>query len=85
MAQPARHRETAGKIQLPAVQGWGAVQHQPDSSRGWMKVQWQVTGTFNSFSLLFRLMSDEYVQKINETITASLELVDAQGASESQP
>ncbi|MFC2966848.1 hypothetical protein [Acidimangrovimonas pyrenivorans] len=26
MAQPARHRDTAGKIQLPAVQGWGAVQ-----------------------------------------------------------
>ncbi|MBZ4021501.1 hypothetical protein CKO11_03380 [Rhodobacter sp. TJ_12] len=24
MASPARHRETAGKIQLPAVQSWGA-------------------------------------------------------------
>ena len=24
MAPPARHRETAGKIQLPAIQGWGA-------------------------------------------------------------
>ena len=32
MAQPARHRETAGKIQIPAVQGWGAV-HQPADSR----------------------------------------------------
>ncbi len=27
MASPARHRDRAGKIQLPAVQGWGAVQN----------------------------------------------------------
>src|SRR6056297_3500716 len=26
MASPARHREGAGKIHLPAVQGWGAAQ-----------------------------------------------------------
>ncbi|WP_272490900.1 hypothetical protein [Mesobacterium pallidum] len=26
MTLPARHRETAGKIQLPAVQRWGAEQ-----------------------------------------------------------
>ena len=27
MASPARHRETAGKFQLSAVQGWGPVQN----------------------------------------------------------
>lgn len=30
MAQPARHRERAGKIQLPAVQGGVAVHKLPD-------------------------------------------------------
>jgi len=29
MASPARHREGAGKIHLPAVQGWGAA-HEDD-------------------------------------------------------
>jgi hypothetical protein len=28
MASPARHRERAGKFQLPAVQGWGAGHYQ---------------------------------------------------------
>lgn len=33
MALPARHHETAGKFQLPAVQGWGVEQPNPRALR----------------------------------------------------
>ncbi|WP_439648168.1 integrase core domain-containing protein [Albidovulum sediminis] len=38
MAQPARHRERAGKFQLPAIQGWGSEQKRQNSGQQWSKV-----------------------------------------------
>ena len=43
MASPARHRETAGRIQRPAVQGWGAVHHLADSPKDRREIESQVT------------------------------------------
>src|SRR6056297_4046434 len=45
MASPARHPEGAGKIHLPAVQGWGAAQQPENSAFGRTKVGGQVTKT----------------------------------------
>ncbi len=42
MAQPARHREKAGKLYLPAVQRMVSQQNGQGSNRRWMKVQWHV-------------------------------------------
>ena len=42
-AQPARHREEAGKLYPPAIQSSASVQTCRGSNRRWMKVQWQVT------------------------------------------
>jgi hypothetical protein len=42
MAQPARHRERAGKLYLPAIQSSASLHNCRGSSRRWMKVQWQV-------------------------------------------
>lgn len=42
MAQPARHRERAGKLYPPAIQT-SVSEHSPGSNRGGMKVQGQVT------------------------------------------
>jgi len=49
MASPARHRERARKIQLPAVQSWEAEQ-QPQGLRAklegtWGSGHWQISAT----------------------------------------
>ncbi|MEN7449013.1 hypothetical protein AAAK29_00005, partial [Mesorhizobium sp. CCNWLW179-1] len=43
MAPPARHRDIAGKLHLPAVQRMVSDQNGRGSNRRWMKVQWQVS------------------------------------------
>ncbi len=43
MAPPARHRDRAGKIYLPAIQSWGAEQSRTDSIRRRVKIGEQVT------------------------------------------
>ncbi len=42
LAQPARHREQAGKLYPPAIQSSASVHNSRGSNRRWMKVQWQV-------------------------------------------
>ena len=37
MAQPARHRERAGKLQPPAIQSWGSSHEVMDSTHFWRK------------------------------------------------
>jgi hypothetical protein len=42
LAQPARHREKAGKLYPPAIQSSASLHNGRGSNRRWMKLPWQV-------------------------------------------
>jgi hypothetical protein len=62
MASPARHRETVGKIQLPAVQGWGAEQLILATNRARRIERMHLLGNFGIISYELSRLSNEISQ-----------------------
>jgi hypothetical protein len=58
LAQPARHREQAGKIYPPAIQSSASVQSTDDSAHRWMRQRAQLTHWFLSLADAREKMED---------------------------